>query len=188
MNRPTHPPTGSRPSRWDAIRAFYQADIVERDKEPELLVTVALLLTFGAVRLITYSIRYHWVPLFHNITAGDVHVHHMVPGMLLVLLAGYLGLAMGPERPLRVLAVLFGIGAGLVLDEFALWLRLEDVYWEPEGRQSLDAMIVALVLLVLYLLELRFWRHLVIALLGRIRHADPPPAGDPTATRRGRAA
>ena len=159
-----------------------------RDKEPELLVTVALLLSFGAVRLITYSIRYQWVPFFHNITAGDVHVHHMVPGMLLVLLAGYLGLAMGPERPLRVLAVLFGVGAGLVLDEFALWLRLEDVYWEPEGRQSLDAMIVAVVLLVLYLLEFRFWRHIAIILFGRFRHADPPPAGDPSAQRPGRAA
>ena len=172
-----------RPTRratWALIRAFYATDIVARGKEPELFLTVAFLLTFAAVRLIAYSIKYDWTPVFRNVQAGDVHIHHMVPGMILVLVSGYLGLAMGMRRPTRLLAVLFGIGAALVLDEFALWLRLEDVYWQPQGRESIDAVIVATVLTILYLLELAFWRHLARAVLRRIlwrRHTSTPPPG-----------
>ena len=164
----------SRPSRWALARAFYAEDIVARGKEPELLLTLAFLLTFAAVRFVTYSIKYGWMPLFQNVTAGGVHVHHMFPGMLLVLVTGYLGLAMSDKRPMRLLAVLFGVGAALVLDEFALWLRLADVYWEPQGRESIDAVIVASVLLILYLLEFHFWRHLARIVAGRIRRIDLP--------------
>ncbi len=151
-------------------RGAYQAGIVAQGKQPAFVLTVAFLLTFGVVRLITYSIRDEWLPFLHNLrTPGGVHVHHMVPGMVLVLVAGYLGLVLPPDRWSEPLAVLFGIGAALVLDEFALWLRLADVYWQPAGRESIDAVVLAAGVAILYLLGLDFWPHLAQALLERIR-------------------
>ncbi|HEY7060570.1 MAG TPA: hypothetical protein VII06_03755 [Chloroflexota bacterium] len=160
--------------RWMLVRAFWQADIVARGKEPELLLTLAFLLSFGAVRFITYSIKNDWLPIFGNVTTAGMHIHHMVPGMLLVLVAGYFGLVMGENRPTRLLSVLFGVGTALVLDEFALWLRLADVYWRPEGRESIEAVIVAVALGVLYLAGWDFLRHVGWLLVGRLRRLPPP--------------
>ena len=79
-------------------------------------------------------------------TDSGLHIHHLVWGICLVLITGFLGFALQPNDPwLDILAVLFGIGMGLTLDEFALWLRLEDVYWTEQGRESVDAVVVALV-------------------------------------------
>ena len=78
-------------------------------------------------------------------TSGGLHIHHLVWGILVLMVTGFLGFALQPDSPWQdVLAVLFGVGMGLTLDEFALWLRLEDVYWSDEGRQSVDAVVVAL--------------------------------------------
>jgi hypothetical protein len=89
------------------------------------------------------SPRVRWWPGSVKV-AGGLHIHHLVWGIVLVLLVGFLGFALQPQSPMReVLAAVFGIGAGLTLDEFALWLRLEDVYWSQEGRSSVDAVIVA---------------------------------------------
>jgi hypothetical protein len=118
------------------------------------------------VRLITYSIHYQTLPFFHDVTTkGGLHIHHMVPGLVLALASGYLGLVLTAQRPTSLLAILFGIGAALVLDEFALLLRLADVYWEPEGRESIDAVVLAGGIGVLYLLGLDFWPQLAGALL-----------------------
>jgi hypothetical protein len=88
-------------------------------------------------------------------TKGGLHIHHLVWGILLLLISGFLEFALAPDSPtLEILAALFGIGAGLTLDEFALWVRLEDVYWEEEGRSSLDAVVVATVLGALIVLGL----------------------------------
>jgi hypothetical protein len=77
-------------------------------------------------------------------TSGGLHIHHLVWGIVTVLLTGFITFAVQPEGFwFDLLAVLFGIGAGLTLDEFALWLHLEDVYWAREGRSSIDAVIVA---------------------------------------------
>jgi lysyl-tRNA synthetase, class II len=79
-------------------------------------------------------------------TSGGLHIHHLVWGILLLMVSGFLGFALQPPNLwMDVLAVLFGIGMGLTLDEFALWLHLEDVYWSDEGRQSVDAVVVAFV-------------------------------------------
>jgi hypothetical protein len=80
-------------------------------------------------------------------TSGGLHLHHLVWGIVLLLLSGFLNFALGPTGVwLDVLAALFGIGAGLTLDEFALWVHLEDVYWAEQGRASLDAVLVAALL------------------------------------------
>ena len=79
-------------------------------------------------------------------TKGGLHIHHLVWGICTVLITGFLSFALRPGSPgLEILAAFFGIGTGLTLDEFALWLRLQDVYWANEGRESVDAVIVAAV-------------------------------------------
>jgi lysyl-tRNA synthetase class 2 len=79
-------------------------------------------------------------------TGGGLHIHHLVWGIVTVMATGFLGFAFEPASPWReILEVLFGIGCGLTLDEFALWLHLEDVYWTEEGRSSVDAVIVAVI-------------------------------------------
>jgi hypothetical protein len=80
-------------------------------------------------------------------TKGGLHIHHLVWGIVLILSAGFLSFALEPGSPWNeIFAALFGIGAGLTLDEFALWVRLEDVYWAQEGRASLDAVVIAALL------------------------------------------
>jgi hypothetical protein len=79
-------------------------------------------------------------------TEGGLHVHHLVFGIVLLLATGF-ALALQPPSPwLEILAAGFGIGAGLTLDEYALWLHLDDVYWAEEGRRSVDAVVIAAVL------------------------------------------
>lgn len=80
-------------------------------------------------------------------TKGGLHLHHLVWGIVLLMVTGFLNFALQPGTPaVEVLAGLFGVGAGLTLDEFALWIHLEDVYWSNEGRASIDAVIVATLL------------------------------------------
>ncbi len=80
-------------------------------------------------------------------TSSGLHLHHLVWGIVLMMLAGFLGFTADPTSPeTELLAALFGIGMGLTLDEFALWIHLRDVYWAEEGRSSLDAVIVATVI------------------------------------------
>jgi hypothetical protein len=80
---------------------------------------------------------------------GGRHIHHLVIGIALLLLVGYGWLAevgTGTDDSSiflsRLMSILYGAGAALTLDEFALWLNLRDVYWAPEGRTSIDAIIL----------------------------------------------
>jgi hypothetical protein len=105
----------------------------------------AFVVTFLVTRLVTRLIRSGRGP-FRDTTIGGVHVHHQVYGIFLLLGTGAAEFAYRPESPwVQVIAVLFGAGAALTLDEFALWLTLDDVYWGPEGRRSVDAVLVAAV-------------------------------------------
>jgi hypothetical protein len=80
-------------------------------------------------------------------TQSGLHIHHLVWGIVTIMLASFVNFAIQPGEPWReILAVLFGIGCGLTLDEFSLWLRLEDVYWHEQGRESVDAVIVATII------------------------------------------
>ena len=112
-----------------------------------LIALLAMLLSFLFIRFSTRMIRAEvsWWP--GNVSPGGLHIHHLVFGIVLMMLAGFLAFAIQPSSPwIEILAGLFGIGVGLTLDEFALWLYLEDVYWSEEGRRSIDAVIVALIL------------------------------------------
>jgi hypothetical protein len=120
------------------------------------LMLAALLGSFLFIRTSARLMRSPKVPWWPgSVTSGDLHIHHLVWGIVLVLVSGFLGFALTPDSPwIEVLAVLFGIGAGLTLDEFALWLHLEDVYWSEEGRRSIDAVVIAVVFASLVLLGL----------------------------------
>jgi hypothetical protein len=110
-----------------------------------LIMLAALLVSFLLIRASTRLMRSPKVPWWPGSiqTEGGLHVHHLVFGIVLMLLCGFL-LALQLGSPWMELAAAgFGIGGGLTLDEYALWLHLEDVYWAEEGRQSVDAVIVA---------------------------------------------
>ena len=106
------------------------------------LVLLGFLGSFLFIRTSTRMIRAQvsWWP--GNLeTASGLHIHHLVWGIALMTVGGFLGFALRPGAPWYQLAAIgFGIGVGLTADEFALWVRLEDVYWSKDGRASLDAM------------------------------------------------
>jgi hypothetical protein len=136
----------------------YDTAIVDTGKQPELLLLVSFLLAFGFIRTSAHMIRaqVRWWP--GNVDVHGVHIHHLVWGILLMLVLGYVSIAVSPVSPWRdLLAVGFGIGIGLALDEFALWLDLRDVYWLPEGRRSINAVIAAAVMGAVVLLGVRVW-------------------------------
>jgi len=154
-------------SFFDDISRAYQVHIEAAGKEIHFLILVAFTISFGFIRTSAHLIRarVRWWP--GNVeTKGGTHIHHLVWGILLLLTMGYLGLAIDMGSPwLALTAVGFGVGMGLTLDEFALWLNLEDVYWSSRGRRSIDAVIITASLLVISLLGLRFWIDVYEALL-----------------------
>jgi hypothetical protein len=127
----------------------------DRGERTGFVLLAAFLLTFLFIRTsarLIRSPRVSWWP--GSVTTGSgLHLHHLVWGIVLLLLTGFLGFALSPRSPWNeVLAGGFGVGAGLTLDEFALWVYLRDVYWSDEGRASLDAVLVAAALAGLVLL------------------------------------
>jgi hypothetical protein len=110
---------------------------------------IAFIVTFAATRTVTRRIRAggsgspHGRNLLKDISIGGVHVHHQIWGLLLVLVSALLEFAYRPGTPwLEVLGAAFGAGAALILDEFALSLHLQDVYWAEEGQKSIDAVVL----------------------------------------------
>ena len=126
------------------LQATFDSEIVDKGELPALLLVLSFGATFGLTRFITHSIRSERFSWLGNVEAGDTHIHHLVWGICLLLVAGLLAIAVQP--PLEVVAIVFGIGAALTLDEFALWLRLQDVYWSEQGRASIDVVVLAAIL------------------------------------------
>ena len=110
-----------------------------------LILLGAMLASFLFIRTSARLMRSPKVPWWPGsvTTEGGLHVHHLVFGIVLMLLSGFV-LALQPGSPwFEIVAGIFGVGAGLTLDEYALWLHLEDVYWSEEGRRSVDAVVIA---------------------------------------------
>jgi hypothetical protein len=159
-----------RPFSWlspeQDVRSLYYKYFGDPRKERQLVSTGSFFLTFATVRAITHAIRAERGP-FRNITPGGRHIHHMTFGIAGLLTVGYLWLleigVREDRRSSRITAGVFGSGAALTLDEFALWLNLEDDYWTKQGRESIDAVVVFGSLLALSALGKGF----VAELLGR---------------------
>jgi hypothetical protein len=156
---------------WDDITRAYDNHIQAPGKELHFLILIAFVLSFGFIRTSAHMIRAQvsWWP--GNVeTKSGTHVHHLVWGILLLLSMGYIGISTDIGSPwLEFVAIAFGIGMGLTMDEFALWLNLQDVYWQEKGRQSIDAVVVTVCMLVIALLGLQFWIDVwdaVLVLLG----------------------
>ncbi|MCW3008209.1 MAG: hypothetical protein JWP17_2835 [Solirubrobacterales bacterium] len=146
------------------IPAFlhFTVDLVRTDPEPgresAFLVLLAFLCSFGFIRTSARMTRsVSWWPGGVE-TEGGVHLHHLVWGIVLLLVCGFTAFATAMEAPWwQITSIGFGIGAGFALDEFALWVRLQDVYWSEEGRASLDAVIMATVFAGLVVIGVRPW-------------------------------
>ncbi len=122
--------------------------IPDRPRRRLFVASVSFFLTFAGVRAVVYAIL-HQIPPFHFIEVGGRHIHHLVFGIIMLLLVGYcwladIGTGTGDSSIFlsRLMSILYGVGAALTLDEFALWLNLKDVYWSPQGRTSIDAVIL----------------------------------------------
>lgn len=148
------------------ISGGYHRHIVLPGKEQAFWILVSFVVTFFVVRLVTHAIRHNRGP-FRNLKLGGTHVHHLVPGILLLIVTGYLAMAIHVRIGRTIVAVFFGIGAALTLDEFALWLNLRDVYWTRQGRRSIDAIVIAAAIGGLVVLGLGFW-HDVGRAIGRL--------------------
>ncbi|GAA2859816.1 hypothetical protein GCM10010517_18330 [Streptosporangium fragile] len=135
---------------------MFQQRIVDTGRLPLFCFFVALIVAFVFTRINVRLIRAK-VGWFRNVNIGEMHIHHVVFGVVLTLLGGVSGLIVAgvSETWYAVTAAVFGVGAALVLDEFALILHLHDVYWEEEGRASVDAVFVAIAVTGLLLLGLR---------------------------------
>ena len=128
--------------------AIVHERIPDRPRRRLFVASVSFFLTFAGVRGVVFAIE-HQIPPFHFIQQGGRHIHHLVFGILILLLVGYGWLAdigTGEDSSSillsRLMSILYGVGAALTLDEFALWLNLRDVYWSAEGRSSIDAIIL----------------------------------------------
>jgi hypothetical protein len=137
------------------ISDFWHDQLVAHDGQGLFLVLLGFLGSFGFIRLSTRLIRSPRAPWWPGsvVSESGVHLHHLVFGICLMLGAGTLGFALFTSSPwLEISAALFGIGAGLTIDEFALWVYLDDVYWAEQGRSSIDAAVLSAALMLLVLL------------------------------------
>ena len=151
------------------IGSLYDRAIVDTGRQPEFLFFVAFLLTFGFIRTSAHLIRAQvsWWP--GDLSVGGTHIHHLVWGILLLLVTGYVGVTVAPPSPWHeILAVVFGVGTGLTLDEFALWLNLRDVYWSDKGRRSIDAVIIAATVTGMILVGFTAWVDVASAVAGAV--------------------
>lgn len=130
---------------------WWQEQIVDAGKQPLFLCAIAFLVTFLITRRIVRSIKAGTGSLKDNVVGG-VHIHHAVPGLVLMVVGGLAALGAQSVGWRSLAGVAFGIGLALVLDEFALILRLDDVYWSEQGRMSVDAVLLVGGVIVLVLL------------------------------------
>ena len=123
--------------------------IPDRPQRRLFYASVSFFITFLLVRLLVASITHHIGP-FGYVEMGGRHIHHLVWGILLLLISGYGELTEVADRDTptaillsRLLALTYGTGAALTLDEFAIWLNLDAAaYWSRQGRESIDAIVL----------------------------------------------
>jgi hypothetical protein len=159
----TRPKVETLPAR---IRTVYKQHVDYR-RESALRVFVTFVVTFLLIRALTYGIRYQLLPVSNVVTSSGLHIHHFVWGIFILLLVGFVALSVNQARWHPLLAIAYAIGAALVLDEFALWLNLQDVYWTGPGRESIDAVVIFIALLLVGIWGGPFLREVMAHLFRR---------------------
>jgi hypothetical protein len=162
---------GQRLQRVGAVHLSYR-------RRATLRMLIAFIITFGLIRLLTYAIHQNLGP-FHDIVLGGgaqgtIHIHHYMWGLVLIAVCGFLALSLDAARWHPILAIPFGVGLALVLDEFALLLQLKDVYWAHQGRVSVDIAVLTAAALAVYYFGQRYWHGVFTELrrgLGVLRAA-----------------
>lgn len=149
------------------LRNIYKEQFGETRRERLFLASIGFFISAVVVRGITIAIHNDIGP-FHDVTMHGRHIHHLVWGILLLLLIGYSWLVeIGTGAPNssrwmgRLTSLLYGVAAALTLDEFALWLNLKDVYWERQGRESYEVMALFGSLLLVGIFGVPFFRGIV---------------------------
>jgi hypothetical protein len=149
------------------LREIYRCHFPETPRERLFLASLGFFVTVAVVRVLTLLIHFHIGP-FHDVEVHGRHIHHLVWGIVLLLLTGYgwlveVGTGCGESMTWvgRAMSMAYGVGAALTLDEFALWLNLRDVYWEREGRESIEAILLFAALLAVSIFGARFFRAVV---------------------------
>ncbi len=137
---------------------FRQLDLSRR---VAIRALIAFLATFGFLRALTAVIHFQLLPVHNIVTRSGLHIHHLFWGILLLMVVGFAALATRDSRWHLRIAVVFGCAMALTLDEFALWLRLADVYWTREGLASITAAAVAAAVLSVFALGAPFFRAIL---------------------------
>ena len=162
------------------VGALFHEHVRDRPRRRLFLAAVGFFTTIAFARIAAFAAARNFGP-FHYIVIRGTHVHHLVWGIFLLLIVGFCWLlevgtgARGSSLfTSRLMSLLYGVGAALTLDEFALWLNLEDrLYWTREGRASLEAVLLFGVALLLAIWGRNFWRALSRELLPRTRTRKP---------------
>jgi hypothetical protein len=161
--------------RLPRISNLFVQEMPDRPRRRLFLAALSFALVFTSARTLAY-LNFHHIGPFHDIYIHGRHIHHLVWGIFILLVVGYgwlldAGGGATPRSVLisRLMSVLYGAGAALTLDEFALWLNLEDVYWSAQGRASIDAVILFGAALLIGIDGRRFFRALGRELLRLLR-------------------
>lgn len=163
----------------EVAMAGYQ-DVSSRENATFNLLT-SFVVTFVTVRSVTYLLRgRETVGPFRNVIVGRRHIHHYVPGIILAFTSGAIAILTRNEDIEPKLAIPFGAGMGLTLDESALLLELEDVYWNREGLLGVQISLAVAALMGALSLAVRFIRRGEELVLDE-RLSQPEPARRPAA-------
>ncbi len=125
---------------------FWNNQLAGEGKDGLFLVFVGFILSFSFIRMSTRLMRSPKVPWWPGsvVSESGVHVHHLAFGIVAMMISGAAGFtSLGAQPFSDICAFVFGVGMGLTIDEFALWIYLDDVYWAEEGRSSIDATVIA---------------------------------------------
>jgi hypothetical protein len=161
VSRQEHDEDRPRNKATQAVLVVREGYKVSRTRENSLFNMLAgFTVTFGITRWITWMIRTRGgIGPIKDVKVGSRHIHHFIPGGVLSLAAGGVAIGMKGSEYDRYLAIPFGVGVALVLDESALLLELEDVYWTEEGVLSVQIVFAAIAFLAALAYLIRILRH-----------------------------
>jgi hypothetical protein len=131
------------------VAELYRVHFADVRRELLFLSGLSFFVAFGVTRGMT-RLMYHGIGPIRSVKYRGLHVHHQVFGILMLVGSGHAWLHLASHKRrddrwlLRATTVVYGVGSALTLDELALWLNMEDVYWESPGREIIDAGIIVI--------------------------------------------